>query len=131
MADIIVNDDVKMEVVKYFGYENCDEQKNYYLNDAPDDLFKFYLYCMDNGLDACDADRYANLNTVLGYDVGFENFKKIDGYLWCEKDYDLIELFGNESGKEIIKEAVDILNIDIDFSKWKNESEIKCYVYYV
>ena len=130
MEDIKVTDKIKMEVIKYFSYENYEEQKNFYLNEAPDDLFKFYYYCMNNSLDVCDADRYANLNTVLGYDVGMENFLKIDSYLWTKKDYDLMELFGNEDGKDVIEEAVNVLGIDIDFSKW-NDGEIKEYIYYV
>lgn len=130
MEDIKVTDKIKMEVIKYFGYENCEEQKNFYLNEAPDDLFKFYYHCMNNGLDACDADRYANLNTVLGYDVGMENFLKIDSYLWTEKDYDLMDLFNNEDGKQVIEDAVNVLNLDVDMSKWENK-ETQEYVYYV
>lgn len=130
MKNIEITNEIKMEVIKYFGYENYAEQKDFYLNEAPDDLFVFYHNCMENNIDVCDADRYANLNTVLGYDVGLKNFLKIDGYLWCEKDYDLMELFGNEDGKEVIEEAVKVLNLDIDFSKW-NDGEIKEYTYYV
>jgi len=130
MKNIQVTDNIKMEIVKYFGYENCENEKSFYMNEAPDDLFVFYYNCMGNGIDACDADRYANLNTVLGYDVGFENFRKIDRYLWGEKDFDLMDLFGNEDGKQVIEEAVKVLNLDIDFSNWKNE-DVKTYVYYV
>lgn len=125
-----ITNEIKMEVIKYFGYENYKNEKDYYMNEAPDDLFKFYYNCMKNGIDVCDADRYADLNTVLGYDVGFENFRKIDGYLWCEKDYDLMELVGNKDGREVIEEAVNTLGIEIDFSKW-NDGEFKEYVYYV
>lgn len=130
MKNIKVTNEIKMEVIKYFGYENYEEQKSFYLNEAPDDLFKFYYFCMENGIDACDADRYANLNTVLGYDIGFDNFREIDGYLWCEKDYDLMELFGNEEGKEVIKDAVNALGIEVDFNNW-NDGEIESYIYYV
>lgn len=130
MKNIQVADEIKMEVIKYFGYENYKEQKDFYLNDAPDDLFVFYYNCMMEDIDVCDADRYANLNTVLGYDIGFENFRKIDSYLWCEKDIDLMELSGNEDSKQLIEEAVNVLGLDIDFSKWRNEN-IESYVYYV
>lgn len=130
MKNIVVTDEIKMEVIKYFGYENYAEQKDFYLNEAPDDLFVFYYNCMENNIDVCDADRYANLNTVLGYDIGFENFRKIDSYLWCERDIDLMELSGNEDSKQLIEEVVNVLGIDIDFSKW-NDEEIKEYIYYV
>ena len=130
MKNIVVTDEIKMEVIKYFGYENYAEQKDFYLNEAPDDLFVFYHNCMENNIDVCDADRYANLNTVLGYDIGFENFRKIDSYLWCERDIDLMELSGNEDSKQLIEEVANILEVDIDFSKWNNE-KIEEYIYYV
>lgn len=132
MKDIKVTNEIKMKVIKYFGYENeyYKDQKEFYMSEAPDDLFKFYYNCMENKIDVCDADRYANLNTVLGYDVGLENFLKIDGYLWSKKDYDLMELFGNEDGRKVVEEAVNTLGIDIDFGKW-NDGEIKEYKYYV
>lgn len=130
MKNIEVTNDIKMEIVKYFGYEYCPDQKDFYLNEAPDNLFKFYYYCMKNGLDVCDADRYASINTIVGYDIGLENYKKLDGYLWCEKDFDLMDLVGNDDNKEIIKDAIKVLELDIDLSKWINK-EIESYVYYV
>ena len=130
MKNMQVTDKIKMEVIKYFGYENCEHEKSWYMNEAPDDLFVFYYNCMMENIDVCDADRYANLNTMLGYDVGFENFREIDGYLYSEKDFDLMDLNAYEGSKQIIEEVANILNLDIDFSKWKNE-EIKTYVYYV
>ena len=129
MKDLQVTDKVKMEVIKYFGYENYENEKNHYMSEAPDDLFVFYYNCMMKNIDVCDADRYASLNTVLGYDVGFNNFREIDLYLWGEKDFDLMDLFGNENGKQIVEEAVKVLNLDIDFSKWNNE-DIESYAYY-
>lgn len=130
MEKIMVTQDMKMEVIKYFGYETYEEEKNYYLSEAKDELVIFYYNCMKKGIDVCDADRYANLNTVMGYDIGFENFQKIDGYLWCEHDIDLMELTGNEESKQTIIDAANHLNISLDFSKWNSE-EIKEYVYYV
>lgn len=130
MKNIQVTDEIKIAVIKYFGYENYNEQKAFYMNEAPDNLFVFYYNCMMEDIDVCDADRYANLNTVLGYDIGFENFRKIDSYLWCEKDIDLMELSGNEYSKQLIKDVVNVLGIDIDFEKW-NYEEINSYVYYI
>jgi hypothetical protein len=122
MKNIIVTDKVKAEVIKYIGldgYENAEEG-----------LYKFYYYCMINNIDLCDADRYANLNTIIGYDVGKDNFEDIDSYLWGEEDYDLNELTISEEDKQLIKKVVDILNLDVDFSKWRTE-EPKSYIYYV
>ena len=130
MKNIQVTDEIKVAVIKYFGYENYKEQKDFYMNEAPDDLFVFYYNCMMEDIDVCDADRYANLNTVLGYDIGLENFLKIDSYLWCEKDIDLMELSGNDDSKQLIEEVVNVLGIDINFEKW-NYEEVNSYVYYV
>lgn len=130
MKNIQVTDEIKVAVIKYFGYENYKEQKDFYMNEAPDDLFVFYYNCMMEDIDVCDADRYANLNTVLGYDIGLENFRKIDSYLWCEKDIDLMELSGNDDSKQLIEEVVNVLGIDINFEKW-NYEEVNSYVYYV
>lgn len=129
MKNIQVTEEIKMEVIKYFGYMNDSELKSAYLNDVKDDLFQFYYYCMQSDIDVCDADRYANLNTMVGYDVGLENFRAIDNYLWCEKDYDLLELSANDSCKQIIKNVIEVLNLDIDLSKWRME-EPKSYIYY-
>ena len=73
-----------------------------------------------NNLDLCDADRYAILNTIMGYDVGFEAFRNIDGYVWTELDFDLLEITGSDEDKEIIKKASNATNTNLDFSKWKN-----------
>lgn len=130
MNNIKVTNEIRMEVVKYFGYAYEEDLKNYYMNEAPEDLIKFYYNCMKNNIDSCDADRYADLNTVFGYDVGLENFLQIDRYLWNEKDYDLMELYGNEDGKELIKETADVCGIEIDFSNW-HDGEIEEYKYFV
>ena len=130
MKDIKVTDEIKMDLVKYFGYAYDEDLKNYYMNEAPDDLIKFYYNCKENNIDSCDADRYANLNTVLGYDIGLENFRNIDGYMYCEKDYDLMDLVGTEACKEMIKEACNVTGIEIDFSNW-HDGEIKEYKYFV
>lgn len=128
MKNIKVTDEVKMDVVNYLGVDGY-EEADFYMNQVEDGLFRFYYYCMKNDIDLCDADRYANLNTVIGYDVGINNFREIDGYLWCEKDYDLMDLTVSEWSKQIVMEAVVANNLDVDFSKWRTE-EPKAYIYY-
>lgn len=53
---------------------------------------------MQQNMHPADADRYANLNTILGYDVGKDIFTAIDSYVW-EHDYDLLELSGSKEDK--------------------------------
>lgn len=76
---------------------------------------------MQQNMHPADADRYANLNTILGYDVGKDIFTAIDGYVW-EHDYDLLELSGSKEDKKILKDAAEKLQMSLDFSKWKNLS---------
>lgn len=127
MEKIIVTDEIKREVINYFGYGCDDELEQHYLNEVADDLFVFYYYCKEQELHPADADRYAILNTMLGYDIGVENFKKLDYYTY-DHGHDILDFVAKD--KDFIECAVKELNIDIDFSKWKEE-DFECYEYYV
>ena len=83
--------------------------------------YSFYYNLMQQNMHPADADRYANLNTILGYDVGKDIFTAIDGYVW-EHDYDLLELSGSKEDKKILEDAAEKLQMSLDFSKWKNLS---------
>ena len=83
--------------------------------------YSFYYNLMQQNMHPADADRYANLNTILGYDVGKDIFTAIDGYVW-EHDYDLLELSGSKEEKKILEDAAEKLQMSLDFSKWKNLS---------
>lgn len=73
-----------------------------------------------NNLDLCDVDRYANLNTILGYDVGFNKFCSLDRYLW-KHGYDLMEFCGSNKDQEWLKRATKECNTkELDYSKWRN-----------
>jgi hypothetical protein len=84
----------------------------------------------ENNLDLCDVDRYANLNTILGYDVGITKFRSLDGWLW-EHGYDLMELCGSDEDKELLQRATrerKRKTKDLDYSKWRNFVDCK-YTY--
>lgn len=83
--------------------------------------YSFYYNLKQQNMHPADADRYANLNTILGYDVGKDIFTAIDGYVW-EHDYDLLELSGSKEDKKILEDAAEKLQMSLDFSKWKNLS---------
>ena len=83
--------------------------------------YSYYYNLMQQNMHPADADRYANLNTILGYDVGKNIFTAIDSYVW-EHDYDLLELSGSGEDKKILEDAAEKLQISLDFSKWKNLS---------
>lgn len=111
----ITNEQIE-KVNKYMNYdEGSRELSNY--------GYAFYYNQMNNGLDLCDADRYANLNTILGYDVGIKKFRSLDNWLWTHQ-FDLIELSGSEEEKAMLQRATTETNTkELDYSKWENKSE--------
>lgn len=95
----------------------------------PDCGYAFYYnqICIHN-LDVCDADRYANLNTILGYDIGLAKFRLLDNWLW-QHQFDLIELSGSDEDKEMLKKATKETKIKkLDYSSWRNMGKEK-YMY--
>ena len=83
---------------------------------------------MKNGLDVCDADRYANLNTILGYDVGIRKFRILDAWLW-EHEIDLLEFNGSDEDKRMLQRTTKKTKTkDLDYSKWENKDKER-YVY--
>ena len=93
--------------------------------------YAFYYHQMfNNDLDLCDVDRYANLNTILGYDVGINKFRSLDGWLWGH-GYDLMEFTGSDEDKAILQRATHDRKRkakELDYSKWKNLTNCK-YTY--
>lgn len=100
------------EVNECFGFEEG-------ARDLSDAGYAFYYnQYFNNGLDVCDADRYANLNTILGYDVGIRKFRCLDRWLW-ENDYEIMEMSGSKEDKELLQEATKKTRTkELDYSKW-------------
>lgn len=112
------------EVNKYIGYEEGSR-------DLTDYGYAFYYNQINNGLDLCDADRYANLNTILGYDVGIVKFRSLDNWLWTH-GFDLMELCGSDEDKEMLQRATtETKTKELDYSKWTNYGKDGyCYAYF-
>ena len=89
----------------------------------------YYNQLFINNMEIADADRYANLNTIIGYDIGINNFTDIDDYLWEEKGFDLLELNGCKKDRKIIEKVAEKLNIILDFSNWQNLKKVRYYIY--
>lgn len=129
MAKKIRNKDVTPEHIKTINavIDKPDNESPLMSNHA----YAFYynqLFIHD--LDLCDVDRYANLNTILGYDVGFNKFRSVDSWLW-EHGFDLMELSGTDEQKEILRRATSERKRktkELDFSKWRNLSDVE-YTY--
>lgn len=67
------------------------------LSGMDDACFEFFFRAMhDQGFDFSDADRYAWLNTLFGYDIGADHAKEIIKWLY-ENDQDALELTASSS----------------------------------
>ena len=94
-----------------------------------DEGYAFYHRCLfEHKLSLLDADEYAMLNTLIGYDIGVDNAMKISNYLW-ERDIETLELSVLEEDKQNVKEAIEALHLNVDLSNWKND-ELEAYEYY-
>ena len=96
---------------------------------------EFYINHLMEGWDICDIDRMAHLNTLFGYDIGTDNWSKIDSELWGNEKYwdntgcgvEIMEL--GYTDKEFIQNVCKEIGLDLSFGKWRTE-DFKCYEYY-
>ena len=113
---MIITDEIRKEVLDYLEldiYENN--------NDIPDELYVFYYKCKQAGMHYADADRYAILNTLFNYDIGMENARMIDKWMY-EHDEEIYELNATDSDdKSKVALAVVELGLNLDFSNWIQE----------
>jgi len=80
---------------------NLTQKINYLINEIgflpvwEDDVewIDFYYTCMhDYGFSLYDTDEYANLNQILGYDIGAKAAQKISDYYYANEDISVLEL---------------------------------------
>lgn len=100
-------------------------------NAKEDDVFTeeeidFYLRCKNAGLHYADADRYAILNTLFGYDIGMENARKIDGWMY-ENDEEVYELTYKDV--KLLSVCCKKLGIKLNFEKFRKD-EFDTYEYF-
>lgn len=96
---------------------------------------EFYIKHLMEGWDICDIDRMAHLNTLFGYDIGVDNWSKIDSELWSNEKYwddcgcgvEIMELTYKD--KDFIIQVCRDLNLNLSFDKWRTE-DFKYYEYY-
>ena len=91
-----------------------------YLNsedfEAEEGMIDFYLRCRDADMHFADADRYAICNTLFQYDIGMDNARKIDHWMY-EHEEEIYEL--SYRNKELFEKAARELGLDLDFSNEK------------
>lgn len=96
---------------------------------------EFYINHLIEGWDICDIDRMAHLNTLFGYDIGVDNWSKLDSELWSNEKYwdnydcgiEIMEFTYKD--KDFIIQVCHDLNLNLSFDKWKTE-DFKYYEYY-
>lgn len=80
---------------------NHNEKVNYLINEIgflpvwEDDVdgIDFYYTCIhDYGFGLYDTDEYANLNQILGYDIGAKAAQKISDYYYANENISVLEL---------------------------------------
>ena len=119
---INITDEIREKVLMYLEIEKPDNR------DYSDEFYSFYYRCMKSDMHFADADRYALLNTLFDYDIGMDNAKAIDEWMY-EHDEEIYELSNNEEDKKLVALAVAELGLNIDFSKWikKDYDEYKFF----
>lgn len=113
---IKITDEIRKEVLEYLELDIYDNN-----NDIPDELYSFYYRCMKADMHYADADRYAILNTLFNYDIGMENARAIDSWMYKngEEVYELKATSKEDKSKVAL--AVAELGLNIDFSGWIKE----------
>ncbi len=110
---IKITDEIREDVINYLECEN---------GDYSDKLYAFYYRCAEAGMDMADADRYAILNTLFNYDIGMENARAIDEWMY-EHDEEIYELNATSMGdKAKVALAVAELGLNLDFNGWIKEN---------
>lgn len=110
---IKITDEIRDEVLMYLDIED---------DGYTDELYSFYYRCMKAGMDFSDADRYAILNTLFNYDIGMDNARDIDSWMY-EHDEEIYELNATSmEDKAKVALAVAELGLNLDFSGWIKEN---------
>ena len=94
-----------------------------------DEGYAFYYHCMHkHKLGSFDADEYATLNTLIGYDIGVDAAMRISSYLY-ERDISVLDLAESEEDKQEVQKAIDACQLNISLDKW-SYNKIPYYEYH-
>ena len=91
---------------------------------------EYYIKYMMEGEDPYDIDHAAWLNTLFGYDIGYDNAMEIYSYMLEDMDtYQEIMDF-SYCDKNRIKEITDKLGLELDYSKYRTNDDITCFEFF-
>lgn len=106
-----ITDEIRREVERYLEID-CQ---------ITDEAYAFYYRCMKEDMHYADADRYAILNTLFDYDIGMENARAIDEWMYLHNE-EIYELLATKiEDKSLVALANAELGLNLDFSKWITE----------
>ena len=112
---IKITDEIRREVEDYLQIKMEDNEE------FSDELYSFYYRCMKADMHYADADRYAILNTLFNYDIGMDNARDIDSWMY-HHDEEIYELKATSiEDKSKVALAVVELGLNLDFSRWIKE----------
>ena len=113
---IKITNEIREQVLDYLELDIYDDN-----TDFSNEFYSFYYRCMKADMHYADADRYAILNTLFNYDIGMENARAIDIWMY-EHDEEIYELKATSTeDKSKVALAVVELGLNIDFSGWIKE----------
>lgn len=95
---------------------------------------EFYIKNLMESTDSIyDIDCYVHLNTLFGYDIGFNNAMKIDMWLYNpdlnEMDLELCTLEITYKDKKLIEKCCLQCGMNLSFDKWRTE-DFDVYEYF-
>ena len=98
-----------------------------FFSGVPECIDFYYKAMHDNGMDYADADRYAWLNTLVGYDIGADYARKIDRWMY-ENGQEVLEL--TAAMRETFETICEFeLGIKLDYSRWATK-EPRAFKYF-
>ena len=117
---MIITSEMKDFVNQRLGYHG-----DYLTNEG----YAFYYHCMHkHKLSSFDADEYATLNTLIGYDIGVDAAMRISSYMY-ERDISVLDLTESEEDKQEVQKAIDACQLNISLNKW-SYNKIPYYEYH-
>ena len=123
---IKITNEIRRKVLEYLELDVYDNN-----DDISDEFYSFYYRCKKAPMHYADADRYAILNTLFNYDIGMDNARAVDHWMY-EHGEEIYELKAtSEDDKSKVALAVAELGLNLDFSGWIKEdySEYKFFEY--
>ena len=118
------------QAIEYLVFENI-----FSYEDVETDPMEFYIETLtETPIDnAWDVDRYAQLNTLFGYDIGYNAMASINEWLYDPDinkmglDIDIFDITYKD--KELLEKCNEALGLGLSFDKWRT-GDFKVYEYF-